>query len=253
MKIVKFKKSKNNLYEIVFDNDLSVSLYDDVIVKYNLLVNKTFDDKKLKEILDYSDSLGAYYSAIKYIEKRLRCEKEIREYLKKKEYNSGIINKTILRLQKDGYLSHDIYIKSYINDTFNFKSDGPEKIKRDLITLGFSIDEIDPYLELDFKSKVNKIIDKKFKSSHNVTENKFKEKMSIYLYNLGYPKDLYIDYLNEIRIDNSEILIKDYIKLYNKYEKMYEKDKLMMIIKDKLYKKGYNISEINEVISDGLF
>ena len=44
MQIDKFKKDKNNLYKIYFTNGDNVLLYDDVIVKYNLLVNKVLND-----------------------------------------------------------------------------------------------------------------------------------------------------------------------------------------------------------------
>ena len=67
MEIVKFKKLKTNLYEIHLNNETIISLYDDVIVKYNLLVNKKLDDKKLEEIVNYNNSLDAYYQSIKYL------------------------------------------------------------------------------------------------------------------------------------------------------------------------------------------
>ena len=50
MKIIKFKKDKNNIYKIYFDDDVVISLYDDVIVKYNLLVNKEMDINKFNDI-----------------------------------------------------------------------------------------------------------------------------------------------------------------------------------------------------------
>ena len=76
MEIVKFKKSKSNLYEIMLDNGLSFKLYDDVIVKYNLLVNKKFDDKFFEDVRNYNDSLDAYYLSIKYLNTKMRSEKE---------------------------------------------------------------------------------------------------------------------------------------------------------------------------------
>ena len=38
MEIVKFKKLRGNLYEIVLDNGLSFKLYDDVRIAYSLCV-----------------------------------------------------------------------------------------------------------------------------------------------------------------------------------------------------------------------
>lgn len=252
MEIVKFKKIKNNKYEIIFDNDSKIELYDDVIVKYNLLVNKKNNKKFFDEVISYNDSLNAYYLAIKYLNSRLRSEKEVIKYLEKKEVSNNVIKLTIDRLKKDNYLNRDLYIKSYINDIYRFKMDGPLKIKMNLINLGFKEEEIDKYLGLDFSDKIKKIIDKKSKVNNKLSLYMFKNKISNYLINLGYSREMFIDYLDNLNIDNSEIIKKDYELLYKKYKNKYEKSKLLYFIKDKLYKKGYNIDEINEVISDEL-
>ena len=57
MEIIKFKKDKGNTYKIYFDDGNIISLYDDVIVKYNLLINKLMDNNKFNEITQYNDFL----------------------------------------------------------------------------------------------------------------------------------------------------------------------------------------------------
>ncbi len=252
MEIVKFKKGKSNIYELEFDNGLKFKLFDDVIVKYNLIGNKRLDSKKFEEIVLYNDSLGAYYDSIKKLNTKLRSEVEIREFLKKKEYSSDIIDKTIERLKKDGYLNRALYIKSYINDAFRFNNDGPDKIKRNLNKLGFNDNEIEDYLDLDFKEKAIKLIDKKVKVNNKYSNYLLKEHINNYLINLGYPRELYMDYLNNIKINNKDILKKDTIILIKKYQKKYENDTLKYFIRDKLYKKGYNSEEISEVLNESL-
>ena len=249
MEIIRFKKGKKNIYEVELDNGSILKLYDDVIVKYNLIVNKHLTDKSLKEITDYNDSLFAQYDVLKKLNTKLRCEKELRELLKKKEYNEKIINETISKLKKDGYLNRELYIKSYINDAYNFGNDGPNKIRFNLNKLGFKNEEIDQYLNQDYTKKAIRIIDKKIKSN-NKSNYIFKEKMVNYLINLGYSKEIFIDYLNNININDEAYLKKEAIQLINKYQKKYENEKLLYFIKDKLYKKGYNIERISEVLND---
>ena len=98
MEIVRFKKNKDNTYMVIFDNDLSLKLYDDVIVKYNLLANKILDDKLLSEITEYNDYLLGYYKSIKYIMKKLRSEKEVRTFLEKMDIKKSDIDKLITRI-----------------------------------------------------------------------------------------------------------------------------------------------------------
>ena len=67
MEIKEFKKLKGNVYELKFKNGEEVKLYDDVILKYNLLFNKSFNDKLYEEIINYNKSLDAYYISLKYL------------------------------------------------------------------------------------------------------------------------------------------------------------------------------------------
>lgn len=64
MEIQKYIKDKNNIYIVMIDDE-EYKLYDDVIVKYNLLLNKNIDSKLLKEILTYNDEIKSYYMSIK--------------------------------------------------------------------------------------------------------------------------------------------------------------------------------------------
>lgn len=247
MEIVKFKKSKSNLYEIMLDNGLSFKLYDDVIVKYNLLVNKKFDDKFFEDVRNYNDSLDAYYLSIKYLNTKMRSEKELKKYLAKKNISQEHIESTIKRLNSEGYLNHETYIKSYINDVYNFTNNGPLKIKSSLKDLGFKEEEITPYLNLNYSDKIKKIIDKKIKVNTKLSNNNLKLHLTNYLINLGYPKESFISYLETIHFDDSKQLQKDYETLIKKYSKKYNGEKLKYFIKNKLYQKGYSIEKIEEV------
>ena len=114
MKITKISKKKNNLYEITTSNNDKISLYDDVILKYNLLITKEIKDDELKDILKDNSYLESYNIALKYIISKLRTEKEIRKKLI--NFNKDAVNYTLDRLKKEGYLNDNIYIKAYIND-----------------------------------------------------------------------------------------------------------------------------------------
>ena len=70
MNINKFKKLKSNTYKLTLDNKEELTLYDDTIIKYNLLVNKEIKD--LEEIVKYNKSIEAYYVALKYITRKIR-------------------------------------------------------------------------------------------------------------------------------------------------------------------------------------
>ena len=246
MRIEKFKKDKGNIYKLYFDDDIIISLYDDVIVKYNLLVNKEMDKKKIDEIVKYNDFLEGYYKSIKYINKKLRTELEIEKYLKKLEISNINIKKIIDLLYKDGYLNKEMYIKAYISDQYNLTLNGPIKVKKDLLNLGYEEDElINSLNNYDWKSRIEKIVQKRIKLNHKLSNNALKTKMLNDIIKIGYMKEDVIDYLDKINLsDDIDNLKKELFKIKNKYSKKYEGNELEYRVINYLYKKGFNIEDI---------
>lgn len=250
MKIVKFKKDKGNTYKLYFDDDTIIDLYDDVIIKYNLLANKSMDLKTFNEITSYNMFLNGYYKSIKFINRKLRSENEIRDYLKKIDIKGSDVDKIVKLLYKDGYLNKELFFKAYINDRYNLGNDGPNKIIKDLIKHGININQFSNYLySLDWDIKIEKLVNKKIKSNHNLSNTILKTKIINDLVLLGYEKHDIIRILENSIFDNDlEILKKEYIKIKNKYSKKYNDNELDFKIKNYLYSKGFNIEDIKMVI-----
>ena len=254
MKISKFKKKKNNLYEITLSDNTSLSFYDDTILKYELLLTKEIPDDKIKEILSFNQQQEAYYKSLNYINKKLRTKKEINKYLTKYNYSKDDIDYVISRLIENNYLNDEIYIKSYINDQINLTLKGPKKISFELEKLGFNTQDIINYID-SFESdiwldKINTIMIKKIKSNHKLSSNMLLKKLKQDLVIQGYDIELINNVLSNYYIEEDiSIIEKEYYKLYKRLEKKYDKEKLSNMIKYELIKKGFNIDSINNIIS----
>jgi len=242
MKIITYKKKKNNLYEITLSNNEKISLYDDVILKYELLLKKEIKNNELKNIIEDNSKLESYFVALKYLNTKLRTEKEVRKKLM--YYSKDAIDYTIDRLQKENYLNEERYLKSYINDEINLKMVGQNKIINDLKKLGLSIDLITNYLdniENDiWLNKIRKYITKKINSNHNYSSIVLKQKIQKDLLVKGF----YIEDINSVLSefvleDDTKILEKEYEKLKNKLSKKYSGEELNYRIKIALLKKGF--------------
>lgn len=242
MKISNYKKKKSNIYEITLSNNEKIELYDDVILKYELLLVKELDEKKLKEIILYNSNLESYNIALKFLNSKLRTEKEIRKKLE--NFNKDAINYTIDRLKCEGYLNDLLYIKSYINDEVNLKLSGPNKILFDLKKKGFKDIDIMNYLNtIDaniWLNKINKYISKKINSNHNLSAYILKQKILQDLINKGfYKEDILFTIENFEFIDDESIYQKEYVKLKNKFSKKYSGVELENKIKIALIRKGF--------------
>ena len=242
MKIKSYKKKSNNLYEITLDNNAKISLYADVILKYNLLQKKEIKKEELEEIVKNNKYLESYYVAIKYLNNKLRVEKEIRKKLS--NYDKEVIDYTIDRLQKEGYLNNSLYIRSYVNDEVNLKLTGPVKIKNDLLKLGFKEIEINNYLDTFsnevWLEKIEKHIKKAIKNNRNYSSLFLKNKITNDLIKKGFLKSQINTIINEYEFsDNLDIYNKEYNKLKNKLSSKYQGRDLELQIKMRLKKKGF--------------
>lgn len=253
MKIGKYTKLKGNKYSVLID-EIDVKLYDDVIVKYELLRLKEIDEKLFNEITEYNDKLEAYYKALKYITKKLRTEKEIYKYLDK-AYNKDIILETIDRLKKMGYLNKDLYLKSYLSDQVHMTLNGPNKIRKDLSSLGYAEDEFEEEIsnigDDIWLSKIEKIVNRKINSNRNLGNNKLKEKLVYDLGNMGYYKWMIEEVIHRTEFNsNINILEKEYNKLYTRLSRKFDESNIDYQIRMKLLQKGFYSSEIDEFIQN---
>ena len=116
MKIIKFKKTSKDKYKLYLENNSTIDLYEDVIIKNNLLITKELDDDLILKIEKENNDISAYVSMLNYISIKMRSIKEAKEYLIKKGYNNTLINKVINRLINEGYLNDELFTKAFIND-----------------------------------------------------------------------------------------------------------------------------------------
>lgn len=239
MLINKFKKVGKNKYKIIFDNT-ELTLYEDIILKYNLLIKKEIDEYLLDEIINENSFYEAYDLSLSCIEVKLRTKKEIEDYLNRKGFDNKYIEYAIEKLDKLGLLNDKLYVKSYVNDKINLTLDGPYKIKNNLINLNIDESVIDDYLnnidESIWNGKIDKIINKKSSSMNNKSYYMFINKLKNDLYNLGYNKELIDNKLSNIKYE-SNALEKDMNKAIKKYN---DKNKII----NYLIRKGYSYEEI---------
>lgn len=252
MKIEKFKKDKSNLYKVYFDDGAEVSLYDDVIIKYNLLVNKEMDKNKFDEIVKYNDFLDGYYKSIKYINKKLRTELEVKKYLEKLEINSKNIDSIIELLKNDGYLNRELYVKAFISDQYNLTNNGPLKVQKELIKLGYEdIEILDVINNYDWISRIEKIVLKKIKINNKLSNNALKIKVLNDVIKLGYLKEDIVIILDKcILSDDIDNLKRELLKIKNKYSRKYNGSELEYKVINYLYNKGFNIEDIKRCYNE---
>lgn len=198
MKIEKYESINNGQYKIYLSDGTILKINSDVIINNNLLYKKEIDNTLLNKILKENDNSNIYNKCVKYISVRLRSKKEIIDYLKKLNIDNtaDIIDK----LTKNNLINDEVFTKAFIKDKINFTSYGPYRIRQELNKYNIDNEIIDKYIkDIDEEiliGKIDKQINKMFKSNRKYSSNILKSKIYNNLYNNGFDKDMIINILN---------------------------------------------------------
>lgn len=243
MKIEKFKKLKDGVYELKLDNDEVIFTYEEVILKFELLIDKNLDSKKLKKIEELNNYYKCYYTALKSIKKKSFTRKEL--YLKLREdFDIEIINKALDELEHLGYINDRVYTSSYIHRQIISTSHGPNRIRRDLEEKGVHQEiieeELEEYNNDIEKEKIEKLVKKAFSSNHNKGNSFIIRKIKNDLLYQGFNQEIIEEVLSKTKLsDDSDIREKEYNKIKTKLAKKYSGKELEYKIKEKMALKGF--------------
>lgn len=243
MKIDKYKKLRNGKYELIMENGEGIQLYEDTILKYNLLLTKSIDINN-KDLIKFDKKCEIYYTALKNIKTRLKSKMELKEFLIKKEYPTDCIDDILKKLEKQGYINDLFYAKSFLNNKLITTSNGPRKIRMELQKKGIRQDIIYDVLEEysdDIQlEKINKIANRIVKSNRNKSNKALKIKINNDLGLEGFSKKLIEQVINDLNFaSEDEIAKKEYEKLRKRLSRKYSGEELEIKIKQKMYQKGF--------------
>lgn len=243
MKIIKYRKGSKGLYRVELEDGRVLSLYEEVILKFELLLKKEVLEEDFEKIEKFNQECDVYYVALNSIKSRFKSEYDAREFLIKKEYPIEMIDMAIEKLLKQGYLNDRSFAKSYINNQIITTTKGPNKIKKEL--LGHRVEEkiIDEELVVfDDESqieKIEKLAYRLYKNNHTRGGSVLKRKISSDLIMAGYDQYLISRVIDKLDFSNNQDIVKkEYDKLYKRLSKKYSGKELEYKIKEKLYQKG---------------
>ena len=249
IKIDKIKKTGHK-YQIIFSDNTILKTYDDVILNNALLYHQDVDSELLNKLNNETSYYDIYYKAVNYISKRLRSEKEICTYIDKCNATPKEKNMVIKKLKEIGLINDVAFAKAYTADRINLSSDGPLKIKKYLLDFNISEDAADDIINSIDKdivlNKLSKLISKKVQSS-KYSGYVLKQKIVNDFINLGYDREMINDVFASINIDKTNLLKKEYDKIYKKLNGKYSDYELQSRIKNKLYQKGFTKEEIDSL------
>lgn len=201
MKIDKYERIGVGKYRIFLDNGEIIDTYDEVILRYDLLLKKEISPSIYSKIVRDTKLQEYYHLCDKYISYRIRSVKEIEDYLKKKNVSLEDIEEVVDALKRDQLLDDDHFAECFIKDKLSFTTMGNYKIINELQKQHISSDIIDKYSYLMdddvMLSRIERLVNKKMLATGNLSGYKLRDKIYRYLIGQGYSSSLVVTVLNE--------------------------------------------------------
>ncbi|MDF2605941.1 MAG: recombination regulator RecX [Bacillales bacterium] len=228
-----------------------------VLANHQLTKGKVIDDLDLEEII-YSDSIRkAYNKAINYLSSKKRTTKEIRSKLQDDDYSISVIDEVLNKLISQKYINDGDYSDSFVRTQMKISKIGPRNIARELKDLGIDESTINKSIQTYYSTSEQLHNAQYHLSKYNKKYSKLsykdkKEKTKVALMLKGFSIDIIESILKEINInedDNNNALIYNLNKYMRKYSNFEEKEKNLKI-KQALYRKGFNLNEIEEALNN---
>ncbi len=241
-KIVLIKK-ENKRYNLGILDDNQISYFkitEDLLIEMRFLSLKDITKEEYLLFLSKIPLDSMIYTAINYLNKRQKSEKEIREYLFDKTNSINLINQTVEYLKNKGYLNDELYFKNIVDYLIYTKREGILKINEKLKEIGLS--GYINYPNEALKDNIQFLLKKYSEKCNGLDKNKAIEKSKRFLLGKGYTLEQiekYFDYslFKNLKKRNISLDLEKFMKKYDDKKK----------IKLALYKLGYTEKEIMEV------
>ncbi|HRN96569.1 MAG TPA: regulatory protein RecX [Candidatus Levybacteria bacterium] len=136
--------------------------------------------------------LKAYTRALKYLSYRPRSEKEIRDRLAKKHFDSMIIDQVIDKLKEDKFLDDTGFAQWWTEQRQDFRGKSKFVIKSELSEKGIDRNTIDATLTnaKDDLKTAKEFLDRKKRRFENYTGDEYKKKVIGFLQRKGFSWDV---------------------------------------------------------------
>ena len=183
--ITKIEVQKNNKERanIYIDDKFYAGVNIELVMKYGLKKGQELSDDLFDRVLFEDLKSEAFNKAIKYIGSSLKSIKQLKDYLKKKEYPEDVIEFVIEKLCEYKYLDDYNFAKSFVL-TYSNKY-GRLKLMSQLRMKGVDENIIDDvFNENKVETNIENIA-RKYLKNKNIT-NETWLKLSRFLYSRGY-------------------------------------------------------------------
>ncbi|MBD1379652.1 recombination regulator RecX [Metabacillus arenae] len=252
------QKKNSERFNIYLDDKYAFSVDQDIFIKYSLQKGKELDELDMFEIQYGDDVKKAFNIAVNYLSYRMRAIREVMDYLRQKEIDDAVIQEVIHKLKEYNYVNDSEFANSYVRTQFQSNRKGPELIRKELVTKGIDVNEIEEALSLySEEQQIDAALstaEKVVKKENRLSTTERRQKIEQTLARKGFPFSIIHIVLEEIDYKKDENEEWGALKLQaEKAKKKYRSEESFQYklkMKQFLYRKGFELDLIEQYLNE---
>lgn len=182
---IKQQVKRKTRYSIYVDDKYSFSLSETELMKSGIRIGRDYNAEELEELQQTAVLDKAFMRSLDYLARRPRSEWEVRDYLKRKEYDSPTIDTILNKLSDYDYIDDAKFAQAWITNRRLLKPTSLRRLRQELIQKHVSKEVIEAALtedEGDETASLKEVIEKKRSQSRYQDP----QKLIAYLLRQGY-------------------------------------------------------------------
>ncbi|WP_125708423.1 recombination regulator RecX [Companilactobacillus zhongbaensis] len=252
-KVTKIQAQKRKgRYNVYLDGEYAFPVGESTLIEFRLMKDLELTDAQVTLIKNKENTNKAYGDAVNYLSYELRTEKEIKDYLYKKEYTTPTIMDVLDRLKELNYVDDATYAQSFINTQLRLSANGPKIIEQKMFKKGVPDSIIKEKMsEIDQDILLENATDFAKKQLRKTNHGSFKQqmiKLKQSLYSKGYSGDITNQAIESLDLEKDEDEELDNLrKMINKVSHRYDNTSKLI---NYLMGKGFSYSEIKRALEE---
>lgn len=252
---IAIQQKRVDRYNIDIDGQYAFSADEAVLIEFNLKKGQTLTEEDIARIGLRDGVQRGVNTAINFLSMRMRSEKEVRDYLKKKEIDQEAHEEIMERLGAMGYLNDEQFADAYIKTQIQTTEKGPAVILRELKEKGIRDDTaaslIEQFTEEEQVEKAGVLFEKalkKYKKDSAFLQQKKAEQLIL---TKGYSAVVMKKAATALEPDEEaeqEALMHQAEKAHRRYRAL-EAREYRQKMKTALYRKGFDLTDIDRAIN----
>lgn len=253
---ISLQQKLTDRYNVFVNEQYAFSVDESVLIQFGLKKGMELTDEQIAVITRQDAMRKGLNMAIHFLSMRMRSEKEVREFLAKKEVESEAVEEIIHNLYRMSYLNNAEFAKAYTNTQINTSDKGPKVIERELKEKGIddsliekALAKFETDLQLEKSCKLAEKYRQKYRKESPVIQ---KQKIEQTLMRKGYDWGIIQEAIagsekEESEEENWQALMYQAEKAHRRYNK-FSGGEYRQKMKQALYRKGFSISDIEQAI-----